>query len=95
MWVDLLDHWQTFAAVHGDFLVELRGFEPLTSEEQGPARYDAAVAVFHGLPPEARLSIRPRPPLLPLTYARPVGRTPFRSRRERPDRLSRPRIGTR
>jgi hypothetical protein len=48
--------------------------EPLTSREQGPARCDAAVAVFHDLPPEARLSIRPRQPLLPLTYARPVGR---------------------
>lgn len=52
-----------------DYLARLRGFEPLTSGEQGPARCDAAVAVFHGLPPEARLSIL-------LDRSTPFGRLP-------------------
>src|ERR1700677_4409311 len=41
-------------AADQDFLVELRGFEPLTSGEQAPARCSGAVAVLHGPPPEAR-----------------------------------------
>ena len=30
--------------IRDDFLVELRGFEPLTSAEQAPARRDGAAA---------------------------------------------------
>jgi hypothetical protein len=62
--------------------VELRGFEPLTSAVQAPARGDGAPPL-----PFRRAYCRsraagsgPRPALLPLPYAPPVRRTPRRSR---------------
>ena len=62
--------------------MELRGFEPLTSAVQAPARGDGAPPL-----PFRRAYCRsraagsgPRPALLPLPYAPPVRRTPRRSR---------------
>jgi hypothetical protein len=69
--------------VGADFLVELRGFEPLTSSIAAPARLTAQpLPVVRGLLPKARRWMSPGPALLQSPYARPEPRKSRRSRRE-------------
>ena len=72
---------EEITSICADCLVELRGFEPLTSAVRGTRGPDgAAASVVEGLSAESARWIQPRPALLHSPYARPALRRSHRSR---------------
>jgi hypothetical protein len=83
-------------AADQDFVVELRGFEPLTSAVQAPARLTGSSLPFVG--GSSATSRQLEPALAQRLFQRPASpapRTSRRSRRERPGCRSRPQSAAR